>query len=323
MEKIQAKRITLATLTIITFLFVSCTREWVNPLDDASGIDWAPMYLETRALSADSVMLQWVKTYNGINEFVLDKKINDQEWIEKYATISPVNTYFIDDSMDTKNNVYSYRVYSDLRGNYSENTEVTYSFACGFDSLTDSRDGNKYATIQIGNQCWMAENLKFLPIVFPPDQSWSNLARYFVYDYYDSINSEARETLNFKTYGVLYNWTAAKNACPEGWTLPDFEFLTMYSGGECCAGKILKERDTIHWHSPNTGANEDFGFLALPGGCLNDTTEFQDLTYRSYFWNYSGDYYVLYYDSIKINRFNIRGYPAFSLRCVKVNYNID
>ncbi len=67
-------------------------------------------------------------------------------------------------------------------------------------------DGNAYNTVKIGNQWWMAENLKVthyrngnpIPNV-TDDTEWSNLTTgaYCSYDNNDS---------NINTYGLLYNW---------------------------------------------------------------------------------------------------------------------
>ncbi|MDD3687493.1 MAG: FISUMP domain-containing protein, partial [Bacteroidales bacterium] len=81
-------------------------------------------------------------------------------------------------------------------------------------------DGYSYPTIQFGDRCWLAENLKYLPSVNEPNEQSMTLPRYYVYDYYGSDIYEAQMSENYETYGVLYNFPAAKTACPNGWYLP-------------------------------------------------------------------------------------------------------
>ncbi len=60
-----------------------------------------------------------------------------------------------------------------------------------------------------------------------------------------------------------------QGVCPSGWHLPsdaEWTTLTSYLGGESVAGGKLKEAGTAHWTSPNTGATNESGFTALPGG---------------------------------------------------------
>jgi uncharacterized protein (TIGR02145 family) len=88
------------------------------------------------------------------------------------------------------------------------------------DSITDPRDSNVYRTVQIGAQCWLAENLKYLPSVCPATTTPDGSAFYYVYDYQGYSVEEAKATANYQNYGVLYNWDAALKACPPGWHLP-------------------------------------------------------------------------------------------------------
>jgi len=160
--------------------------------------------------------------------------------------------------------------------------------------LIDSRDGNVYNTVKIGDQWWMAENLKYLPSVVGPATESETIPYYYVYDYDGSVVSTAKASANYTTYGVLYNWTAAMNSaasstanpsgvqgiCPTGWHLPshlEWTQLTDYLGGEEVAGGKLKETGTSHWDDPNTGATNETGFTALPGGFRGQYGDFIDI----------------------------------------------
>jgi uncharacterized protein (TIGR02145 family) len=119
----------------------------------------------------------------------------------------------------------------------------------GESSMTDSRDGQTYKTVKIGDQVWMAQNLNF-----ETDSS-------FCYNDEDS---------NCAKYGRLYRWAVAGSVCPSGWHLPSkTEWETLFSavGGESTAGKALKS--SSGWSSSGNGT-DDFGFSALPAGELDD-----------------------------------------------------
>lgn len=140
----------------------------------------------------------------------------------------------------------------------------------------DIRDGQAYATVQIGNQVWMAENFNFLP----DSGSW-------VYE----------NNMNYTSvYGRLYNWETALKACPDGWHLPlqeEWQELIDHLGGWEIAGGKLKEIGTGNWESPNVGATNSVGFSALPGGYMWNEHEFIDLGWYAHFWSsskYSVDY---------------------------------
>jgi uncharacterized protein (TIGR02145 family) len=171
-------------------------------------------------------------------------------------------------------------------------------FSCG-DNFNDARDGNVYSTVQIGNQCWMAENLKYLPSVTGSQTYSETIPYYYVYDYEGFDVNAAKATYNYQTYGVLYNWPAAmavsttsnsnpsgvQGACPDGWHLPsDAEWIELrnYLGGESVAGGKLKATGTSQWLSPNTGATNETGFTGLPGGI--NYFNFEEMGILGWWW---------------------------------------
>jgi uncharacterized protein (TIGR02145 family) len=61
--------------------------------------------------------------------------------------------------------------------------------------------------------------------------------------------------------------------------------LTTYVGGESVAGGKLKETGTTHWLSPNTGATNETGFTALPGGVRYNYGPYSDIGVNGYWWS--------------------------------------
>ncbi|MGB4293792.1 MAG: FISUMP domain-containing protein, partial [Bacteroidales bacterium] len=90
-------------------------------------------------------------------------------------------------------------------------------------------DGNRYKVIMIGNQLWMAENLRTTkyndgtPIPLVTDNTaWSNLTSPG-YCWYDNNST------NKDTYGALYNWYTVNTGklCPSGWHVPSDDEWTI------------------------------------------------------------------------------------------------
>ena len=204
------------------------------------------------------------------------------------------------------------------------------SWVCG-ELLVDSRDGNSYQTVQIGTQCWMAENLKYLPVVHSnaefATQGTNLLPGYGVYAYDGNDVNTAKAQTNYSVYGVLYSWYAADQGsiCPAGWHVPtDNEWLNLsdYLGGESVAGGKMKKTGTDYWQSPNTGANNDSGFTALPNGYREVNGNFSSLGYYSYFWSWSetplsGTWdRSLSYSNSSIDRYNADQEEGYSIRCL-------
>lgn len=160
-------------------------------------------------------------------------------------------------------------------------------------------DGNVYPVVQIGNQCWMAENLRTtryhdgssIPNVTDSvDWQWLTTGAWCNYQNnpgYDAV------------YGKLYNWYAAANPniCPLGWHVPsqaDLTDLANYLGGGSVAGGKLKTTGTVQggtglWEAPNTGASNETGFSALPSGArsFSSSGTFLNLGTRGGWWSTS------------------------------------
>jgi len=150
-------------------------------------------------------------------------------------------------------------------------TTAVFNSSKTYGTMTD-QDGNVYKTIVIGTQTWMAENLRTTmyrngdPIPNVTDNAaWSALTTGAQCTYNNTENAET-----IATYGRLYNWYAVsdiRNIAPTGWHVPtdaDWTTLKTYLGGG--AGGKMKEPGITHWTSPNTGATNESGFTALPGG---------------------------------------------------------
>lgn len=170
-------------------------------------------------------------------------------------------------------------------------------------------DGNTYSVVQIGNQFWMAENLKTTRNV-----NGSSITSYV----YSNDNN------NLNTYGRLYTWHVANaDICPVGWHLPtdsEFQELIDHLGGDAVAGGKLKESGTSHWNTPNTGADNSSGFNALPAGYYDP---FTNLGVATYFWSSTessgNNAYTrnLYYDGASVVKGNSYKSDAVSVRCIK------
>jgi uncharacterized protein (TIGR02145 family) len=198
-----------------------------------------------------------------------------------------------------------------------------------YSGLLSDIDGNTYKTVTIGTQTWMAENLRVasykdgtaIPLV-TDTITWANLTTPG-YCWYN--NDEAAYKA---TYGALYNWFTVNtgNLCPAGWHVPtDDEWMTLYNylGGEGVAGGKLKETGTAHWASPNTGATNESGFTALPGGFRYLTGIFDRIGTWCFWWSATENndvwahYWYLIYDTSNFVGPHYVKVEGFSVRCLK------
>jgi uncharacterized protein (TIGR02145 family) len=139
------------------------------------------------------------------------------------------------------------------------------------------------------------------------------------------------EESSFKpSYGALYNGYTVNTGklCPIGWHVPsdaEWTALRTYLGGENVAGEKLKESGTTYWVSPNTGATNESGFTALPGGLRYQDGLFHDFGFSGYWWSsteYSASrafFFYMDYEYSNVFRFDNFKKIGFSVRCMKDN----
>lgn len=198
--------------------------------------------------------------------------------------------------------------------------------------------GNTYNTVKIGNQWWMAENLKV--------KVYNDSTAIVEVKSTDADSLWANKTIgafcNVDTrYGLYYNWYAintSKKIAPVGWhvaTDDDWKILEMELGipgteadqtswrGTTAVEKLLPQA-SVGW--PTTylvfGTNES-GFSALPGGCKVFNGEVGDLASTGYWWSSSNrDPQNAWYRNLSCTNNAVFRYYAnkrygFSVRCVK------
>ncbi len=146
-------------------------------------------------------------------------------------------------------------------------------------SFRDSRDGKVYKTVKIGNQIWMAENLTYLR-GYLQGRAW------------------------YRNGTMFYTWSAAMEACPDGWRLPSvsdwkelFKFVSgsdnIYSNGK--ATRVLKCKEG--WGLPRDDGNgtDDYGFCGSPEGLIfySDNT-LMNVGGAAYFWTSRSGYAIIF-----------------------------
>ncbi len=207
--------------------------------------------------------------------------------------------------------------------------------------------GNKYYTVTIGSQLWMAENLRTATYNdggaisnVTDDTEWASLTTAAMCAY---NNTSDTDSINY--YGRLYNWNAVNTGklCPTGWHVPSYdEWITLkyflinngYNfDGSTSDNKIGKAMaSTSAWPvSPTIGdignrqeLNNSSGFTALPAGSRSDNGTFYNNGDDGYWWVSTGvtsgdysDYFRLAYDLDALYMGNKIIENGQSIRCVK------
>jgi len=218
--------------------------------------------------------------------------------------------------------------------------------ACG--KLVVEYSGERYPTVQVGNQCWLAKNLNVgMPVDSFVDQTDNQTIEKYCY---------LDNPINCTIYGGLYQWAEAvqylngannfstlsipfsgnvRGICPLGWHIPNeaefCTFLTLLDPTVDCnfygitgtdAGAKIKSTSTL-WEPPNTGANNNSGFSALPAGSRYWGGTYTGLGRYSEFWSTkeysesSSIFYFTVYNNAKIFHYYGLKNIGISIRCMK------
>ncbi len=210
--------------------------------------------------------------------------------------------------------------------------------------IIDKRDGNHYKVVKIGNQVWLAENLRYAGDIQLGTENDSSTT--IPYRYYPNDDAS-----NVATYGYLYNWPATMNGengsdavpsgvrgiCPYGWHLPSdnewtilFEELMDDDSGYSNIPPMLSGHAELWGDGPLTQAEHfgETGFNAVPAGGFyksnyEGTASFRYFGIRTYYWSsyeYSatnGDAFYFIIDDTSVHYVSERKAFGTSIRCLK------
>lgn len=216
---------------------ISSSKDWITVNPSFGDVD----------NETDSINVAINRT--GLNQIIIN------EWIKIRST------YLQYDFLDTVN------------VNLKVHSPIIFNPDLSYGTITDI-EGNLYKTIKIGNDVWMAENLKTTkyndntPIPLVEDNvAWKNLITP-AYCWYNNDKETYKDI-----YGALYTWYTVNTGklCPKDWHVStDAEWTVLIDnlGGINVAGWKMKEIGTTHWKYEN-GATNSSGFTALPSGVRN------------------------------------------------------
>jgi uncharacterized protein (TIGR02145 family) len=220
--------------------------------------------------------------------------------------------------------LYHYRVKAVNSNGTSYGSDVTVTTSKPTDPVTDL-DGNIYNTVPIGNQIWMAGNLKTthyndgtrIPLV-QDAKAWINLTTpgYCWYNN-DSVS-------NKNNFGALYNWYCVSTGklCPYGWHVPtNDEWITLSNSldGPYDVGSKLQATGIANWSLsfPETNVT---GFTALPGG-YREFGNYDGLNITTRWWS-ATEYVTLVGSFVTYYDYQLKSQSPFkefgnSVRCLK------
>jgi uncharacterized protein (TIGR02145 family) len=291
------KASTFALMLLISgVFFVNCNKKTVKPEPDPINLSFTVQHASTINTADGAIDLQ---VEGGAAPF--DYLWSNGAQTEDLAGLVP--------------GMYSVTVVDDEGQWVSDSVFVNSLDRVG--TVTDV-DGNVYQTVKIGNQWWMAENLRvthdaqgnaITSYVYGGDQSTIPVyGRY--YTWHNMMNGETQE--------------GAQGIAPDGWHMPtddEWQALFDFLGGIGVAGAKLKTVGHKHWIEVTNNATNETGFSALPAGGGYPNGMWEGVGYGTHYWSSTSrgnqalaptvhcDPDILMNVTEKTNR--------FSIRCVK------
>lgn len=211
---------------------------------------------------------------------------------------------------------------------------MSQTFTCG-DTLIDSRDGQKYATVLIGSDCWFKQNLNYGNYVESTTLSTihSQQTNNGIPEKYAQLN----DSTNLGIYGGLYEQSelmnfasSAQGLCPSGWhvsTDQEWTNLISIAGGNMLTsnggngGNRLKK---IGEGFGNGAGTDNVGISLIHGGDRDGFGTFYGMGNRAIYWTSTSAgmgqafHYTLWASNDTIERLSLGvSTTAFSCRCVK------
>ncbi len=327
---------------IVLFVLVACNEDSTGPDNAKPGIPSNPNPADNATSVSTNANLSWVcsdpdedpltyDVYFGTSSNPPLVNSGQGETIYDVGILNEETTYYWkikahdDHSNSTTGDIWQFATFS-------------------YGTVTDI-DGNVYQTIQIGDQEWMAENLKVthyrngdpIPNV-TNDDDWSDLTT-GAYVWYDN-------DISWKdSYGAMYNWYAvddARGLAPAGWhvsTVDEWTDLTDYIGGigsphgnelKSCRqvdsplGGGCNTNEHPRWSQDNDNwGTDDYGFSGLPGGYRHDYGTFYIIGNYGFWWSstdYSSEYAWsrrLDYNAGNVTPATYTKVKGSSVRCIK------
>jgi uncharacterized protein (TIGR02145 family) len=212
--------------------------------------------------------------------------------------------------------------------------------------------GYDYETVQIGEQCWFAENLRAENysngdsiLANLNDDQWYSTTWGAVAVYGEGSSTcftntpdgdACDDAWSLNEYGRLYNWHAVNDSrglCPVGWHVPsDEDWMTMEMAlgmseaeanetGLRGADQGTQMKTDYGWYAGGNGTNSS-GFSGLPGGDRTDSGGFNNTGYYGYWWSSSPSgtdawFRVLFVENENVGRFSSSPLLGFSVRCFR------